>query len=87
MHSLMSVFHGRIQVVERENNAVAEVLENLKLVHKVLVERKNENFMSLTVKTLLVEKREEGYEKVNVTIFFPKLQTSMRDAWSTCANG
>ena len=29
MHSSMSVFHGRIQVVERENNSVAEVLENL----------------------------------------------------------
>ena len=62
MHSLMSVFHGRIQVVERENNFVAEMLENLKLVHEVLVERKNEKFMSLTVKRLLVEKREEGYE-------------------------
>ena len=58
----MSVFHGRIQVVERENNSIAEVLENLKLVYKVLVERKNENFMFLTVKRLLVEKREEGYE-------------------------
>ena len=30
MHSLMSVFHGRIQVVESENNSVAEVLKNLK---------------------------------------------------------
>ena len=58
----MFMFHGRIQVVERENNSVAEVLENFKLVHKVLVERRNENFMSLTVKRLLVEKREEGYE-------------------------
>ena len=56
------VFHGRIQEVERENNSVAEVLENLELVHMVLVERKNEKFMSLTVKRLLVEKREEGYE-------------------------
>ena len=62
MHSQMYVFHGRIQEVERENNSVAEVLENLELVHKVLVERKNENFMSLTVKKLLVENREEGYE-------------------------
>ena len=62
MHSLLSVFHGCIQVVERENNSIAEVLENLELVHKVLVERKNENFMFLTVKRLLVEKREEGYE-------------------------
>ena len=60
MHSLMSVFRERTQVVERESNSVAEVLENLELVHKVLVERKNENFMSLTVKKLLVEKREEG---------------------------
>ena len=79
LHSLMSVFYGRIQVVERENNSVAKVLENLELVHKVLVERKNENFMSLTVKRLLVGKREKGYGD--------KLQTSMRDAWSTCANG
>ena len=62
MRSLMSVFNGRIQVIERENNSVAEVLENLELVHRVLVERKNENFMSLTVKRLLVEKREEEYE-------------------------
>ena len=49
-------------MVERANKSVAEVLENLKLIHKVLVERKNENFMSLTVKSLLVEKREERYE-------------------------
>ena len=49
MHSLMSMFHGRIQVVERENNSIAEVLENLELIHKVLVERKNENFISLAV--------------------------------------
>ena len=62
MHSLMSVVHGRIEVVERENNSVAEMLETLELVHKVLVERNNENFMSLTVEKLLVEKREEGYE-------------------------
>ena len=62
MHSLMSVFHGHIQVVKRENNSVAEVLKNLELVHRVLVERKNENFMSLAVKRLLVEKREEEYE-------------------------
>ena len=62
MHSLMSMFRGRIQVVERANNSVAEVLENLELVHKMLVERKNENFMSLTVKRLLVEKREEEYK-------------------------
>ena len=62
MHSLISVFRGRIQVVERENNSDAEMLENLELVHKVLVERKNKNFMSLTVKRFLVEKREEGYE-------------------------
>ena len=54
MHSLMSMFHGHIQVVERANNSVVEALENLELVHKVLVERKNQNFMSLTVKTLLV---------------------------------
>ena len=62
MRTLMPVFHGRIQVVERENNSVAKVLENLELVHKVLVERKNENFMSLTVKRFLVEKRKEGNE-------------------------
>ena len=62
MLSLMSVSHGRIQVVERENNSIAKVLENLELVHKVLVKRKNENFMSLEVKRLLVEKREERYE-------------------------
>ena len=62
MHSLTSMFHRRIQVVEKANNSVAEVLENLELVHKVLVERKNENFMSLTVKRLLVEKRGEGYK-------------------------
>ena len=62
------------------------MLENLELVHKVLVERKNENFMSMTVKRLLVEKREEGYED-EYNNFFPKLQTSMRDAWSTCSNG
>ena len=85
MHSLMSVFHGRIQVVERENNSVAEMLENLELLHKVLVARKNENFMSLTVKRLFVEKEKMDI-KMNVTISFPKMQTSMRDAWSTCAN-
>ena len=62
MHSLMSMFHGRIQVVERANNSVAEVLENLELVHNMLVERKNENFMSLTVERLPVEKGEEGYK-------------------------
>ena len=62
MHSKKSVFHRRIQLVERENNSVAEVLENLKLVHKLLLERKSENFMSLTVKRFLVDKREEGYE-------------------------
>ena len=62
MHTPMSMFCGRIQVVEKANNSIAEVLENLELVHKVLVERKNENFMSLTVKRLLVEKREEGYK-------------------------
>ena len=62
MHSQMSMFHGRIQVLERANNFVAKVLENLELVQKVLMERKNENFMSLTVKRLLVERREKGYE-------------------------
>ena len=54
MHSLMSVFHGRIQVIERENHSVAEVVENLELVHKVLVKRKNKNFMSSTAKIYLI---------------------------------
>ena len=36
MHSLMSVLHGRIQVVEKENNSVPEVLENLELVTRCL---------------------------------------------------
>ena len=63
MHSLMSVFYGRIQVVEREKNSFAEVLENLELVHKVLIERNNENFISLTVKRLLVEKKRREYEE------------------------
>ena len=58
----MPMFHGCIQAVKRENNSVAEELENLELVHKVLVERKNENFMSLTAKRLLVVKREEEYK-------------------------
>ena len=62
MHALMSGFHGRIQVVERENNSVEKVPENSELVHTVLMEKKNENIMSLTVKRLLVEKREEGYD-------------------------
>ena len=63
MHSQMFLFHVRIPVFERENNSVAKVLENLELVHKVLVERKIENFMSLTVKKFLIEKRrKEEYE-------------------------
>ena len=49
-------------MVKKQNNSVAEVLENLELVHKVRVEKKNKNFISLIVKRLLVEKREEGYE-------------------------
>ena len=36
-----------IYMVERANHSVAEVLENLELVHKVLVKRKNQNFTSL----------------------------------------
>ena len=76
----MSVFHGRIQVDERDNNSVAEVLKILELFHKVLVE-----LISLTVKRFLVEKREGGYED-DCNIFFSKLQTSMRDTWNTYAN-
>ena len=52
MHSLMSVFNRINQVVERANNSVAEVLENMEIVHKMLVETKNENLMSLTVNQL-----------------------------------
>ena len=73
-------------MVERENNSVAEVLENLELVRKVLVERKNENFMSLTVKRLLVEKREEGYED-KCNDFLSEVTNLYESAWSTCANG
>ena len=51
MHSLMSVFHERIQMDERENNSVAEVLENLELVHTVLVDECN-NFLSKIEKLL-----------------------------------
>ena len=50
-HTLMCMFYKRIQVIEGANNSVAEVLENLELVHKVLLERKNENFMPFTVKS------------------------------------
>ena len=42
MHSQMCMFYGRIQVVERVKNSVAEVLENLELVHKVLVDCRKE---------------------------------------------
>ena len=52
---------GRIQVVERKQFRCRSA-KNLELVHKVLVERRNENFMSLTVKRLLVANRKKGYE-------------------------
>ena len=50
----MDVFKVLYSSVKRENNFVAKVLENLELVHKVLVEKKNEDFMSLADKGLLV---------------------------------
>ena len=57
--------------LERENSSVAQVLENLELENlKMLVEKKNENFMSLTIKRLLAKKREERYEDECNNFFF-----------------
>ena len=68
MRSLMSVLYGHIQTVERAINSVAEVLKIMELVQKVLIERKNENFISLKVKSFLAERQADD-TKTSVTIF------------------
>ena len=47
IQSLMSVFHSRIQEVERANNSVVEVLGCLKAVQNTLLERKSASFLPL----------------------------------------
>lgn len=63
MHSLMSVFHSRIQEMEMEDNSIVEVRSILHAVHTMLEERKANNFMSIKVKGLLAKKRKEGFVK------------------------
>ncbi|XP_063172645.1 uncharacterized protein LOC134506400 [Candoia aspera] len=62
MHSLMNAFHLHIEEMERENNSLVEVMKTLDSVHTILLDRRAQNFMSLTVKGMLAEKRKEGLE-------------------------
>ena len=39
LHSLMSVFHTHIQIVEKANNSVVGVLTSLESIHEILEER------------------------------------------------
>ncbi|XP_026547991.1 uncharacterized protein LOC113429697, partial [Notechis scutatus] len=63
MHSLMNAFHLHIEEMERENNSLAEVMKTLDSVHTILLDRRAQNFMSLTVKGMLADKRKEGLEE------------------------
>ncbi|XP_070622768.1 uncharacterized protein [Erythrolamprus reginae] len=62
MHSLMNAFHLHIEEMERENNSLVEVMKTLESVHTILLDRRAQNFMSLTVKGMLADKRKEGLE-------------------------
>ncbi|KAM3824636.1 uncharacterized protein M6D78_016129 isoform 1-T5 [Vipera latastei] len=62
MHSLMNAFHLHIEEMERENNSVVEVMRTLDSVHTILLDRRAQNFMSLTVKGMLADKCKEGLE-------------------------
>ncbi|XP_070806912.1 uncharacterized protein [Pituophis catenifer annectens] len=62
MHSLMNAFHLHIEEMERENNSLVEVMKTLDSVHTILLDRRAQNFMSLTVKGMLADKRKEGLE-------------------------
>ncbi|KAG8146513.1 hypothetical protein E2320_013667 [Naja naja] len=63
MHSLMNAFHLHIEEMERENNSLLEVMKTLDSVHTILLDRRAQNFMSLTVKGMLADKRKEGLEE------------------------
>ncbi|XP_026577594.1 uncharacterized protein LOC113450574 [Pseudonaja textilis] len=63
MHSLMNAFHLHIEEMERENNSLVEVMKTLDSVHTILLDRRAQNFMSLTVKGMLADKRKEGLEE------------------------
>lgn len=62
LQSLMSMFHSSILQLEKETNSVVEVMEVLCCVQEMLTERKNSFFMPLKVKSLLEEKRKEGFD-------------------------
>ncbi|XP_070807004.1 uncharacterized protein [Pituophis catenifer annectens] len=62
MHSLMNAFHLHIEEMERENNSLVELMKTLDSVHTILLDRRAQNFMSLTVKGMLADKRKEGLE-------------------------
>ncbi|KAK9391302.1 hypothetical protein NXF25_018632 [Crotalus adamanteus] len=62
MHSLMNAFHLHIEEMERENNSIVEVMRTLDSVHTILLDRRAQNFMSLTVKGMLADKCKEGLE-------------------------
>lgn len=61
MHSLVCVFQSHIQEMERENNSVLEVKRILNRVQSTLHERNMDNFMPFKVKSMLAQKRKDGY--------------------------
>lgn len=63
MHTLMYVFHTHIQEIEQKNMSIMEVKKILNNIHTILLQRKSNNFMSLQVKGLLVQKHKDGLVK------------------------
>ncbi|XP_025029754.1 uncharacterized protein LOC107326422 [Python bivittatus] len=63
LHSLMSVFQGKIAVMEREALSVIEVVNLLQSTVEVLKGRLSETFMSLKVRELVKKLHDQGLEK------------------------
>lgn len=52
-HSLMSIFHSRMEAMERDKNSLLEISLILSEVEKILIERKTNQFLPLKVKEII----------------------------------
>lgn len=71
-HSLMSLFHGRMEKIEKESNSIVDVLSIIDEICESLQKRIEEKFLPLRVKSELSKLCNEGKESL-CTNFVDKL--------------
>ena len=81
LHSVVCIFHETVAKIDRSKNSVIEILECLSSVGNIVKKRQSQQFVSIKVKSMLKNLRENGFShKAN------DFMTEVSILYSSCAD-